>query len=139
MRGKEPVNHRSHRPRSKESPLGIRFIGGHLLYTVQFFINSLWYAFMGTFKTICLLNLQRKSAECVHWDIFLDIDWCNIIFFSFHICLSSSGRYRNNVDWMAYFCYFSQSFITSYAVKIQLADWLKFILCSFFLFFIQLC
>lgn len=29
MQGKEPVNHRSHRPRSKESPSGIRFIGGH--------------------------------------------------------------------------------------------------------------
>lgn len=42
MQGKEPVNHRSHRPRSKESPSGIRFIGGHLLYTVQIFTESLY-------------------------------------------------------------------------------------------------
>lgn len=36
MQGKEPVNHRSRRPRSKKSPSGLIFIGGLLLYTVKF-------------------------------------------------------------------------------------------------------
>lgn len=67
MRGKEPVNHRSHRPRSKESPSGIRFIGGHLLYRVQFFTIAydmlLWeHSKQYVFK-IYKENLQSASIE----------------------------------------------------------------------------
>lgn len=97
MQGKEPVNHRRRRPRSKKSPSGLRFIGGLLLYTVKFSQIDYNMLLCEHLKQKWLLNHWGES-ECVHLDILSDFDSVfGVIFFSFHIY---HGNLEGNESWL---------------------------------------